>query len=118
FALPPPACCTSTRPGVTRRMSWTLAIGRSSKSRARTENDDAALIGRLAFTTVSDGGAGGGGARGGGGGGGGCNCGGAGASASGAGLASATPASGADASSSCAAAVAAAAQSVHRIVAS
>lgn len=29
FALPPPECCTITRPGVTRRMSCTLPMGRS-----------------------------------------------------------------------------------------
>src|SRR5437868_7079002 len=51
FALPPPECWTSTRPGVTRRMSCTLPMGRSWKSRSRTENDDAALIGRDASTT-------------------------------------------------------------------
>ncbi len=37
FALPPPECCTMTRPGVTRRMSCTLPIGRSWKSRSRTD---------------------------------------------------------------------------------
>ena len=52
LALPPPECCTITRPGVTRRMSWTDPMGRRSKSRSRTVNDDAALMGRCASTTV------------------------------------------------------------------
>ena len=41
-----------TRPGVTRRMSWTESTGRSEKSRSRTDSDDAALIGLRPRTIV------------------------------------------------------------------
>ncbi len=41
-----------SRPGVTRKMSCTLAIGRRLKARSCTAKEEAALMGRGAVTTV------------------------------------------------------------------
>jgi len=45
-------CWTMSRPGVTRKMSCTLAMGRKLKARSCTAREEAALVGREANTSV------------------------------------------------------------------
>src|SRR5256885_2267191 len=53
-ALPPPWCCTASRPGTTRRMSLGEVLGRRSKSRLRMVDEEAALVGPRAATVEEE----------------------------------------------------------------
>src|SRR5262245_2134766 len=53
FALPPPACWATIKPGATDKMSAGRRWGRNMKSRERTVEDEAAEIGRFPWTTIS-----------------------------------------------------------------